>query len=211
MTIRLVIADDHPIVIDGLLQLFAAERDFECLARAMNGDQALAAVRQHRPDVLILDLRMPGKDGLSVLRELRREGVATRTVVLTAMDGDEILEAVGLGVRGIVLKEMASKLLVQCIRQVHGGGIWLEKSIATQAVDKLLRREAGTTAIARKLTPREMEVAKMIAGGLPNKVIASKLSISEGTAKLHVHHVYEKLKVEGRMALLRYMRSHGLD
>ena len=123
----------------------------------MNGDQALAAVRQHRPDVLILDLRMPGKDGLSVLRELRREGVATRTVVLTAMDGDEILEAVGLGVRGIVLKEMASKLLVQCIRQVHGGGIWLEKSIATQAVDKLLRREAGTAAVARKLTPREME------------------------------------------------------
>jgi DNA-binding NarL/FixJ family response regulator len=198
-------------VIDGLVQLFLTETDFNCLACAKNGDETLAAVKQHQPDILILDLRMPGKDGLAVLREMRRDGIRVRTVVLTAMDGDEILEAVGLGVRGIILKEMASKLLVQCIREVHAGGIWLEKSVATQAVDKLLRREAGARAIARRLTAREIEVARMIVSGLPNKVVANKLSITEGTAKLHLHHVYEKLELDGRMALLRYMRSHGFD
>jgi len=211
MTIRLVIADDHHIVLDGLVQLFSGEHDFECVASASNGQQALAAVRQHRPDILVLDLRMPGKDGLWVLREMRADAIPTRTVVLTALDGDELLEAVGLGVRGIVLKEAATKLLVQCIREVHSGGIWLEKSFATQAVNKLLRREAGTRSIAQKLTPREIEVARMIVQGLPNKVIANKLSISEGTAKLHLHHVYEKLNLDGRMALLRYLRSHGID
>jgi two-component system nitrate/nitrite response regulator NarL len=211
MTIRLVIADDHHIVLDGLVKLFSGEHDFECVASVSNGQQALAAVRQHRPDVLVLDLRMPGKDGLWVLREMHADAMPTRTVVLTAMDGDELLEAVGLGVRGIVLKEAATKVLVQCIREVYSGGIWLEKSFATQAVNKLLRREAGTRSIAQKLTPREIEVARMIVHGLPNKVIANKLSISEGTAKLHLHHVYEKLNLNGRMALLRYLRIHGIE
>ena len=211
MTIRLVLADDHPIVLDGLEQLFLLEKDCEVVARARNGDEALRAVRQFQPDVLVLDLRMPGMDGLAVLEEMQREALPTRVVILSAMNSDDLFEAIRLGARGVVLKDMAPRLLMQCVRTVHAGGKWLEKGVATSAVDKLLECEAGIKAIAETLTPRELQVARMIAKGVPSKTVASRLAISEGTAKLHLHHVYEKLKVEGRVGLMRFMHSRGLD
>ena len=211
MTIRLVLADDHPIVLDGLEQLFLLEKDCEVVARARNGDEALRAVRQFQPDVLVLDLRMPGKDGLEVLGEMRREALPTRVVILSAMNSDDLFEAIRLGARGVVLKDMAPRLLMQCVRTVHAGGKWLEKGVATCAVDKLLECEAGIKAMAETLTPRELQVARMIAKGVPSKTVASRLAITEGTAKLHLHHVYEKLKVEGRVGLMRFMHSRGLD
>ena len=211
MTIRLVIADDHPIVLDGLEQLFLLEKDCEVVARARNGDEALRAVRQFQPDVLVLDLRMPGTDGLAVLGEMRREALPTRVVILSAMNDDDLFEGIRLGARGVVLKDMAPRLLMQCVRAVHAGGKWLEKGVATSAVDKLLECEAGIKAVAETLTPRELQVARMIAKGVPSKTVASRLAISEGTAKLHLHHVYEKLKVEGRVGLMRFMHSRGLD
>ena len=211
MTIRLVLADDHPIVLDGLEQLFLLEKDCEVVTRARNGDEALRAVRQFQPDVLVLDLRMPGMDGLAVLEEMRREALPTRVVILSAMNSDDLFEAIRLGARGVVLKDMAPRLLMQCVRTVHAGGKWLEKGVATCAVDKLLECEAGIKAMAETLTPRELQVARMIAKGVPSKTVASRLAISEGTAKLHLHHVYEKLKVEGRVGLMRFMHSRGLD
>lgn len=211
MTIRLVLADDHPIVLEGLEQLLSLEKDCEVVARAKNGDEALQAVRQFQPDVLVLDLRMPGTDGLAVLEEMRREALPTRVVILSAMNDDSLFEAIRLGARGVVLKDMAPRLLMQCVRTVHAGGKWLEKGVATSAVDKLLEREAGTKAVAETLTPRELQVARMIAKGVPSKTVASRLAITEGTAKLHLHHVYEKLKVEGRVGLMRFMQSRGLD
>jgi DNA-binding NarL/FixJ family response regulator len=209
--IRLVLADDHPIVLAGLERLFSLEPDFEILARAKNGDEALRFVRQFRPDILLLDLRMPGKDGLTVLREMTLEKLPTRAVVLTAVDGEDVLEAINLGVRGLVLKDMAPKLLVQCIREVHAGGQWLDRDSATHAVNKLLTRETSMHTFSRTLTPRELEVACMIAKGMHNKAVADKLSITEGTTKLHLHHVYQKLNVDGRMGLMRYLQSRGLD
>ena len=211
MKIRLVLADDHPIVLEGLEQLLSLEKDCEVVARAKNGDEALQAVRQFQPDVLVLDLRMPGTDGLAVLEEMRREALPTRVVILSAMNSDDLFEAIRLGARGVVLKDMAPRLLMQCVRTVHAGGKWLEKGVATSAVDKLLEREAGIKAVAETLTPRELQVARMIAKGVPSKTVASRLAITEGTAKLHLHHVYEKLKVEGRVGLMRFMQSRGLD
>ncbi len=211
MPIRLVLADDHPIVLEGLAQLFASEPDCEVVARATDGDQALLAVRELRPDILVLDLRMPRKDGLAVLREMQREASRTRVVVLTAVDNDDLLEAIRLGVRGVVLKDMASKLLLRAVRAVHAGGKWIEKDTATHAMDKLLEREAGLQDLSHALTSRELEVARLIAKGLSNKEAAKQLTITEGTAKLHLHHVYEKLNIDGRMALVRYLRSKGLD
>lgn len=211
MPIRLVLADDHPIVLEGLAQLFASEPDCEVVARATDGDQALAAVREHRPDILVLDLRMPRKDGLAVLREMQREALSTRVVVLTAVDSGGMLEAIRLGVQGVVLKDMATTLLVRAVREVHAGGKWIEKGTATHAMGRMLKREAAVEEIAQTLTPRELEVARLTAKGYSNKVVADKLSITEGTAKLHLHHVYEKLNVDGRMALERYLRSKGLD
>ena len=210
MAIRILLADDHPIVLDGLKQLLSLERDFEIVATAGNGDEALDAVRRHRPDILVLDIRMPGKDGLAVLREMMREKLPTQAVILTAADEEEVFDAIRIGVRGVVLKEVAPRLLVHCIREVHAGRRWLEKGFATQAVEKLLQREAGAKDVARALTPRELQVAQMTAKGLHNKAIAEKLSISEGTAKVHLHHVYHKLDVDGRVALMQYLQSRGL-
>jgi DNA-binding NarL/FixJ family response regulator len=209
--IRLVLADDHPVVLLGLQQLLECERDIQVVASVTNGEKALQAVRQFQPDILVLDLRMPGKNGLEVLREMRREAMTAKTVVLTALEGDDVLDAISLGAAGVVLKDMAAALLVQCVREVHAGGKWLERGVAGRAVGRFVNREAGARKIADILTPREIQVARMVADGLPSKTVASRLAINEGTAKLHLHHVYEKLKLDGRMALVRYMRSEGLD
>jgi len=208
MTVRLVVADDHPIILAGLVHLFANEPDFVIVASAKTGDEALVAVREFRPDVLVLDLRMPGKDGLDVLREIKHDALGIRVVVLTAENNGDAVEAVRLGARGIVLKDMAPRLLVHCIREVHAGRKWLEKSIAARTVDSLLKQDGARRHLrADGLTRRQIEVARMVVEGLPSKAIAKKLAITDGTAKLHLHHVYEKLKVSGRMALVRYMRD----
>jgi two-component system, NarL family, nitrate/nitrite response regulator NarL len=211
MTIRLVLADDHPIVLLGLEQLFAAEHDCEVAACAVDGDEAIRAMDRHRPDVLVLDLRMPGTDGLAVLTHMQQHPTVTRAVVLSAAADDDLFEAIRLGARGVLLKDMASTLLLRCVRTVHSGGKWIEKTVAASSVDRLLRRDAGIHALAHNLTPRELQVARMIAAGLPSKVVAARLAITEGTAKLHLHHIYEKLDLDGRVGLVQYMRRRDLD
>jgi DNA-binding NarL/FixJ family response regulator len=211
MSIRLVLADDHPLILNGLENLFRTEKEFEVLACCIDGIETLQAVRKHQPDVLILDIRMPKKDGLDVAREIRKEKLPTRVVLLTAeLDEGEFLEAIRLGVKGIVLKEMAPQMLLKCIRKVHAGEQWMEMRSAKQALEKMLRQEAGVREVAAVLTPQEMTIVKMIAGGLRNKEIADKLHISEGTVKTHLHNIYEKLNIDSRLALLRYAQEKGL-
>ena len=211
MPISLVLADDHPIVLDGLRQLFLGEGNFTVLASCADGEQALAAVRAHRPDVLVLDVRMPRKDGLEVLRELAREHSATHVVLLTAMlDESQLLEAVRLGVSGVILKEMAPHLLVKCVQKVHGGGQWLELNAVFRALNNAMKREAGTREVAAALTPRELQVVGMIVKGARNKEIAERLFITEGTVKIHLHNIYEKLTVAGRVELILYAQKRGL-
>jgi two-component system, NarL family, nitrate/nitrite response regulator NarL len=211
MPIRLVLADDHPIVLDGLENLFRLERDFHVVARCVNGEEAMAAVRRHHPDVLILDIRMPRKDGLTVLRELQRERPPTKVVLLAAvLEEEEVLEALRLGVRGMLLKELAPQMVVQCARKVHAGERWIEKHAFGRAVDILLRREAGEREAADVLTPRETEMVGMVARGLRNKDMSERLAISEGTVKAHLHHIYRKLKVENRVELILYAQSKRL-
>ena len=211
MTIRLVIADDHPLVLNGIEDIFRLETDFELVAKCTDGEETLAAVRRHRPDVVILDIRMPGKDGLAITRELLAEKIPTRVILYTAeINEDQLLEAIRMGVRGIVLKEMDPKLLVQCVRKVHAGEQWIERRTARLSLEKLLRREAGALEIASLLTPRESGILKMVAQGLSNHQIGEKLFISEGTVKVHMHNIYEKLHVNNRVALLRYAQEKGL-
>jgi DNA-binding NarL/FixJ family response regulator len=210
MPIGIVLADDHPMMLAGLETLLKDVRDLKVLARCRDGEETLRAVAHHRPEILVLDIRMPGKSGLDVLRELKGQKLPTRVVVLTAaVEDEEVLEALRLGVSGVVLKEMAPGLLVQCIRKVAAGERWLEKRSFHSALDKLLRREAGAQAI-RVLTARETEIVRMTVSGLRNKELAQKLSISEGTVKIHLHSVYRKLGVDGRIALARYAREKGL-
>jgi DNA-binding NarL/FixJ family response regulator len=211
MPIRLVLADDHHFILDGLESLFRLEDDFQVVARCTNGEETLLAVRQHRPDILILDIRMPRKDGLAIAREIQSEGLPTRIILLTAeLDEDQLLEAVRLGVQGIVLKEMAPQLLVQCIHKVHSGEQWLERNSTKLALEKMLKRAAGAREMANLLTAREIDLIRMIAKGLRNREIADRLFISEGTVKVHLHHIYEKLGIDGRLALLRFAQDKGL-
>jgi len=211
MTIRLVLADDHPLILDGLEKLFLWEKDFQVMARCPDGVATLRAVREHQPDVLVLDIRMPGKDGLEVVRQMRKEKLPTRVVFLAAeLDEEEFLEATRLGVQGIVLKEMAPKLLVKCIRKGHAGEQWIEKRSASRALEQMLRREAGAREVSALLTSREIAIVRLVASGLHNKEIGDKLYISEGTVKIHLHNIFEKLKVDSRVALLRYAEEKGL-
>jgi two-component system, NarL family, nitrate/nitrite response regulator NarL len=211
MPIRLLLADDHPIVLDGLEQLFRLEEDFQVLGRCLRGEEVVAELLRLQPDILVLDMRMPRHDGLAVLRELKGRPHKTRVVILAAtLTEEEMLEAIRLDVRGIVLKEMAPRLLVECIRKVHGGGQWLEKTVAGAALDRLARREGSQRELSGILTPREMEIAGSIGAGLSNKAIADALFISEGTVKTHLHRIYEKLHIHGRLELGLYARDRGL-
>ena len=203
MPIRIVIVDDHPVVLQGLVALFAAEPDLDVVARCLGGAEAVEAVRVHRPDVLVLDLQMPRLDGFATLRAMKQDALVPAVVLLTAViDDDATLEAVRLGVAGIVLKEMAPQLLVQCIRKVHAGEHWLERQSVGRALDTLLRREAGVRDLGRVLTRRELEIVRLVARGFRNTRIAEELSVSEATIKTQLHHIYEKLGVDGRAGLM---------
>jgi DNA-binding NarL/FixJ family response regulator len=211
LTISLVLADDHPIVLDGLESLFGQEPDIKVLARCLNAEDTLRAVREHQPDVLILDLNLPRPGGLAVLREITKEHLSTRVVLLTdTLHEEELIEAVRLGVSGVVLKEMAPRLFVECVRKVYAGEQWVEKRSFGHALETLLRREAGLREISGALTSREIEIVRQVAADLPNKGIAERLFISEGTVKTHLHNIYEKLRINNRRDLTRYAQDKGL-
>jgi len=207
--IRIVLADGHPVTLDGLEQLFRGE-EFAVLARCTDGEDTVRTVRTHRPDILVLDFRLARKDGLAVIRELKRENLPTRIVLLSsALEEDQIGEAIRLGVRGVVLKEMPSALLLQCIRKVHGGEPWVEKRSVGRLLEKLLRREIASRQFALDLTGRELEIVRLVATGLRNKEIATRLFVREGTVKIHLHNIYRKLNVNSRMALTLYAQKRG--
>ena len=209
--IRLILADDHPIVLDGLEQLFRVEPDFQIVARCRDGDETLREVRACRPDVLVLDIRMPRRDGLEVLRTVRLEELPTRVVLLTAaVEEEQLVEALRLGVGGVVLKEMAPHLLIEAVREVHAGGSWLDKGSVSRIVAKLLHKDEERKEAAQLLTPRELEIVRMVARGLRNRAIAEQLLISEGTVKIHLHNIYQKLNVDGRLELAVYAQAKGL-
>lgn len=211
MATTLVLADDHPIILEGLVQLFRRDKEFEVLATCTNGDQAIAAVRKHRPDIIVLDVRMPNGDGLSVLKTIQDEHLPSRVVLLTAsMGDDEVLTAMERGVWGMVLKESAAVSLVDSVRRVSRGERALDQSLIVSALDHALERQSGSRSAPDVLSRRESEIVKMVAAGLRNKEIAAKLFIGEGTVKTHLHAIYRKLGVHGRVELTLYAREHGI-
>jgi DNA-binding NarL/FixJ family response regulator len=155
---------------------------------------------------------MPRRDGLEVLRAIRLEGLATRVVLLTAaLEEEELVEALRLGVGGVVLKDMAPQLLLEAVREVHSGGSWLDKGSVSRVLSKLLEREEVAKEVAQILTPREIEIVRMVARGLRNRAVAERLTITEGTVKIHLHNIYQKLGVDGRLELAVYAQSKGLS
>ena len=206
MAIRLFLADDHPIVLDGLTRVLAANARYSVVGTAANGDEALQAIRAKTPDVAILDIRMPGKTGLEVAAAVLNEALATRVVLLTAdITDDDTLAAVRLGVHGVVLKQMAKSLLLKCIDKVHAGGRWVEQESMRRAFENFLKRETeSASAPASDLTSAETRVVELVITGARNKEIADRLGLSESTVKNHLHSIYLKLNLESRRQLVQW-------
>ncbi len=226
--ITLVIADDHPIVRDGLRNLLSQQQDIRIVGEAADGREALDRVRSLQPDVLLLDLRMPNFDGLSVLRQLQGTGSKTRAIIFTASDDkNEYVQAMKLGACGIVLKLTNSDLIAKSIRKVNGGEIWLDshttaavmRQFATNAPEPQASGPFGLPAPggggkgSRERSPlstREREIVGLVAQGYKNKEMAEKMFISEQTVKNHLHNIFDKLGVSDRLELALYAIHKGL-
>ena len=215
-TVRIVIADDHPIVRDGLKKLLMLEDDFEVVGEAGDGREVLDRVQELDPDVLLLDLRMPNLDGLSALQALQQTNKRTRVIVLTASeDKNEFVQAMKLGCSGIVLKQTAPDLIVKSIRKVNAGEIWLD-SHTTAAVMRQFQtgsEASGAPGKGRERSPlsaREREIVALVAQGYKNKEMAEKMFISEQTVKNHLHNIFDKLGVSDRLELALYAIHKGL-
>lgn len=208
MSIRLVMVDDHPLVLGGLEQLFRLEPEFEVLATCSTAAEGWQAVTSHEPDVLLLDLKLPDSNGLSLLRRLDRTRPPAVVVLTAVQDENVLLDAVRLGARGIVLKAMAPRLLESCLRAVHHGREWLTVN-GVDLAQRLRQRLEIETELERVLTPRELEIVRLVDLQLDNEAIARRLSISVGTVKIHLHHVFDKLTLRGRHELQLFLRAKG--
>jgi DNA-binding NarL/FixJ family response regulator len=220
--IRIVVADDHPIFRDGLCKLLGLEEDFEVVAQASDGRQVLDVLQQYLPDILLLDLKMPGLDGLATLQRLQAVKNKTRVIVLTASDDkNEFVQAMKLGTSGIVLKQTATELLIKSIRKVHAGEIWLDSHTTAAvirqfvAADDAPQQSSAPQQQSRErerspLSQREREIVALVAQGFKNKEMAEKMFISEQTVKNHLHNIFDKLGVSDRLELALYAIHNNL-
>ncbi|HTM50004.1 MAG TPA: response regulator transcription factor [Bryobacteraceae bacterium] len=208
--IRIVIADDHPIFRDGLRKLLMLEEDFRVVAEARDGKEVLEVLEEHQPDILLLDLKMPGLDGLTALQKLQNSRTKTKVIVLTASeDKNQFVQAMKFGTCGIVLKQTATELLIKSIRKVHAGEIWLD-SHTTAAVMRQFSSPMESAPLGNRdrdrspLSQREREIVVLVAQGFKNKEMAEKMFISEQTVKNHLHNIFDKLGVSDRLELALY-------
>ena len=200
--IRILIADDHSVVREGLVSLVKRKPDMTVVGEASNGREAVDLWKEHRPDVTLLDLRMPELDGVGAIKELRQLDENARIVVLTTFDGDEdIYRAIKAGAKGYLLKDVAREALMESIRKVHAGETCMPPALAA----KLAERVSGEA-----LSAREIEVLQRIAAGKSNKQIAAELFISEGTVKSHVKSIFSKLDVVSRTEAVATATRRGL-
>lgn len=202
--IRLLIADDHSMVREGLTQLIELENDIEVIAQAGDGEEALSAIVQYKPDIVLLDINMPKMNGLEVLKKVNSMTLESKIIILTIHNEVEyLLEAVEIGVNGYVLKDSEADVLVKAIRLVYNGESYIQPNMASQLFKKMTNKaEKDEKSLINeqisRLTRREMEVLKLVTLGMLNKEIAHKLDISEKTVKNHVSNIFKKIQVSDR-------------
>ena len=205
--IKLLVADDHPMLREGLVAVLGTQPDFEVVGEASDGAEVVRLARRLEPDVILLDLEMPGVDGVEALRRLREGGSGARAVVFTAYDTDErILGALRAGARGYLLKGASREEIFSAVRAVNSGGSLLEPAVA----ERLVGRAGGDGGAAEPLTPREVEVLGLISRGLRNKEIAERLFVTERTVKFHVGQILAKLGAGNRTEAARIAARRGL-
>lgn len=210
--IKVLVADDHAIFREGLRKLLQVADDITIVGEASNGVECAKMVTKLKPDILLLDLRMPDKDGLSVLAEVDLNSLPTRIIVLTAAEDErDVIRAMRLGARGAVLKQSASDVLVKSIRKVHGGEIWLDNRITAEVIDAFKKSsESGQRRETPLLSDREKEVVQLVVQGFHNREIGEKLFICEQTVKNHLHNIFDKLGISDRLELALYAINHRL-
>ncbi len=207
-TIRILVADDHPVVRDGLVAILSTQADFQVVGEAADGHEVIRQAESLRPDVILLDLEMPAMDGVEALQRLRADGNAARVLVFTVFDTDErILGAVRAGAQGYLLKGAPREEIFRAVRVVHAGGSLLEPVIASKLLHQVMREQSSPEPA---LTPRELAVLRLLARGLQNKEIANELTISERTVKFHVTAVLHKLGAGNRTEAVTLAAQRGL-
>jgi DNA-binding NarL/FixJ family response regulator len=200
--IRVLVADDHTVVRDGLVAIIRQEKDMDVVAETGDGRRAVELWKKHRPDVTLMDLRMPELDGVSAIYEIRAVDPNARIVVLTTFDGDEdIYRGIRAGAKSYLLKDINRQEMFQCIREVFAGKMFVPPAIALKLAERLP---------AEELTARELEVLRLLAEGKPNKIIGADLSISEVTVKSHVQSLFRKLNVLSRTEAIAVANRRGL-
>jgi DNA-binding NarL/FixJ family response regulator len=203
--IRLLVVDDHPVVRDGVSSLFARNPEFEVLGEAADGAQAVRLAQELRPDVILMDLRMPGMDGVAAITELARKGVAARVLVLTTYDTDShVLPAIEAGATGYMLKDAPRAELLRAVRAAAHGEAVLSPAVAARLMSRI--RSPG----ASPLSQRELEVLELVASGTTNREAAARLFITEATVKTHLLNIYAKLGVSDRAAAVAEAFNRGL-
>jgi DNA-binding NarL/FixJ family response regulator len=210
--IRILMADDHPIFRDGLRKLLTSDDNITIVGEASNGQEAIQLLTKLKPDILLLDLRMPDKDGIQVLEEVNFETLQTRVIILTATEDDrDVIRAMRMGARGVVLKQSATDLLVKSIHKVYAGEIWLDQRMTSEVMKAFAKSsEAGPRREKPLLSDREKEIVQLVAQGFRNKEIGEKLFISEQTVKNHLHNIFDKLGVSDRLELALYAIHHRI-
>jgi DNA-binding NarL/FixJ family response regulator len=203
--IRLLIVDDHPVVRDGLSGMFAPDPGFEVVGEAADGAEAVRLAQALKPDVILMDLRMPGMDGVTAITELARRRIAVRVLVLTTYDTDSyVLPAIEAGATGYLLKDSPRAELLRAVREAAAGQGVLSPAVATRLMSRV------RTAETELLSQRELEVLELVAAGTTNREAAVRLFISEATVKTHLLHVYAKLGVTDRAAAVAEAFNRGL-
>jgi two-component system NarL family response regulator len=201
-TITVLIADDHPVVREGMVALVSRQENMRVIGQAVNGSEALEKYRILRPDIALLDIRMPVMDGIEAARMICADDSAARLVIVTLLESEEdIYRALRAGALGYVLKAATADQLIQCIQAVAGGCTWIPPEVGA----KLAKRVTD-----QSLTTREMDVMRAVTLGKSNKEIGVAYNISEGTVKVHMTHIFEKLRVTGRTEAINVAVKRGL-
>jgi DNA-binding NarL/FixJ family response regulator len=214
MNTTVVIADDQPMVRAGLRSLLEGEDGVVVVGEAVDGEEALHAVRRHRPDVVLMDIRMPNLDGLEATRRLVAEGSAAKVLVLTTFDLDEyVFDALRAGASGFLLKDATAEELIAAVRTLAAGDAILAPAVTRRVIEAfgaVPRPQAGAADRLAALSPREVEVLRLLARGLSNAEIARELFVSDATAKTHVSNVLAKLRLRDRVQAVIFAYESGL-
>lgn len=213
--VKILIADDHPIFRDGLRRLLEAEKGFRVVAEACDGVEAVDFVRRFQPEILLLDLAMPRRPGLEALRELNHESAQVRVILLTAAaEREQIVEALQLGARGVVLKDCGTEILMKSIRAVLGGEYWVGREPVSNLLQYLRSLMESSTKLSRQkrfgLTPRELDIVSTVVAGYANREIAEHFKISEDTVKHHLSNIFDKTGVSTRLELALFAVNQSL-